>query len=284
MEAFKKLYPEEFFEKFLNEGIRPDGRKLDEKRDVFLSVGSINTAYGSSMVKIGNTSIVTGINAQLGPIDSKVDSQIIINVEVGPLSSANIRPGRPSKTQQVLSSKLYNIIEQTNYINTDNLTVETEEGILYWYIVITLYCLNNDGNLFDACLLGLISALQNVKIPEVKIIKKQYGSGKVVEEKDVIVKQKNKFKKLQLNSDFPCSLSFILINDYLLTDPTYEEEQLQDGVITVIVGSESKKIYDISLICDSIKQDIIKDCISNSINNVDEIISIISNNDNDVVE
>ena len=42
MEAFKKIYPSEFYKKFLAQRVRPDGRGLNGVRKTVVSVGSQN--------------------------------------------------------------------------------------------------------------------------------------------------------------------------------------------------------------------------------------------------
>ena len=46
--------------------MRPDGRSLQKFRPVSVNVGSIKTAEGSAVVKIGNTVVVCGIKAVSG--------------------------------------------------------------------------------------------------------------------------------------------------------------------------------------------------------------------------
>ena len=50
-EAFKRLYPDEFYAKFIAEGVRPDGRPLGRPRPVSVGLGSIGTADASAHVK-----------------------------------------------------------------------------------------------------------------------------------------------------------------------------------------------------------------------------------------
>lgn len=80
MEAFKKIYPEEYYRKFLVHAIRPDGRTLTAIRKTIVSAGvsihwpnsfnhlpgSVTSAHGSSFVKIGSTAITCGIKAEVG--------------------------------------------------------------------------------------------------------------------------------------------------------------------------------------------------------------------------
>jgi len=83
--AYQRLHPRAYLQKFLEENIRPDGRNLDEVRSLqittgkrFLSlspqcllstpssrIGSISTADGSALVKLGATTVVCGVKAEI---------------------------------------------------------------------------------------------------------------------------------------------------------------------------------------------------------------------------
>ena len=51
----------ERIEKYLSEGKRFDGRKLNEFREIFIETGISNKAEGSVRVKIGNTEVLVGV-------------------------------------------------------------------------------------------------------------------------------------------------------------------------------------------------------------------------------
>lgn len=76
MDAFKRIYPEEYYLKFLEQDVRPDGRNLTDVRNTLISVGTISTANGSSFVKIGTTSVVCGIKAEVGQKQSNLKSNM----------------------------------------------------------------------------------------------------------------------------------------------------------------------------------------------------------------
>ncbi|MEQ2257117.1 Exosome complex component RRP43 [Ilyodon furcidens] len=61
--GFKTAEPLEYHRSFLKENCRPDGRELSEFRTTTLNIGSISTADGSALVKMGNTTIICGIKA-----------------------------------------------------------------------------------------------------------------------------------------------------------------------------------------------------------------------------
>ena len=66
---FQRLHPRAYFERFLAEHVRPDGREAEEWRDLFLHVGSISTADGSALVRLGETTIVCGVKAEIAEPD-----------------------------------------------------------------------------------------------------------------------------------------------------------------------------------------------------------------------
>lgn len=47
------------------ENCRPDGRELGEFRTTTVNIGSITTADGSALVKLGNTTVICGVKAEL---------------------------------------------------------------------------------------------------------------------------------------------------------------------------------------------------------------------------
>ena len=60
-EAFKQLYPEQYYAKFVNSNLRPDGRSLDNARATTIGINPIGTADSSALVKMGETTAMAGI-------------------------------------------------------------------------------------------------------------------------------------------------------------------------------------------------------------------------------
>eukprot|EP01119_Soliformovum_irregulare_P001660 TRINITY_DN11394_c0_g1_i1.p1 TRINITY_DN11394_c0_g1~~TRINITY_DN11394_c0_g1_i1.p1 ORF type:complete len:294 (+),score=79.62 TRINITY_DN11394_c0_g1_i1:3-884(+) len=240
MEAFRRLYPSEFYRKFLVHDIRPDGRALYKIRKTTISVGSVSSADGSAFVKIGNTSMVAGISVELGsvPIPAKgeempPDGHVVVNLELLPLCSAKYKPGKPSEDAQVMGEYLNDIAK--TLIDFSSIAIkqksETEQGEQkakwVWFLNTSIYCINHDGNIFDASLIALIAALKDVKLPVI-----EFG-----EDGEVFAgEEKFSLKLLHV----PTSLTFGIIDDYILADPTSEEETLFNGTITVISNDKDQ--------------------------------------------
>jgi len=68
-QIFQRLHPKAYLERFLTEQVRPDGREATEWRDLFVHVGSISTADGSALVRLGETTIVCGVKAEIAEPD-----------------------------------------------------------------------------------------------------------------------------------------------------------------------------------------------------------------------
>jgi exosome complex component RRP43 len=56
-DAFKKLYPHDYLESFLKDGIRPGGRVLGRARATTIGLGTITSIDGSALVKQGDTTV-----------------------------------------------------------------------------------------------------------------------------------------------------------------------------------------------------------------------------------
>ena len=65
-DAFKKLYSDQYYSRFVAEGLRPDGRPLLRARPTTIALGAVTTADSSALVKIGNTTVMAGVKLEVG--------------------------------------------------------------------------------------------------------------------------------------------------------------------------------------------------------------------------
>uniref|UniRef100_A0A8C4QB90 Ribosomal RNA-processing protein 43 n=1 Tax=Eptatretus burgeri TaxID=7764 RepID=A0A8C4QB90_EPTBU len=139
--------PVAYYRRFLKENCRPDGRELGEVRITTLNIGSITSADGSALVKIGNTTVVCGVKG------------VIPNVDLSPLCSARFRPGPPCEQAQVAGQFLADVITSSELVSLEDLCIQ--KGKLVWVLYCDLECLDYDGNVLDACSIALLAALRN---------------------------------------------------------------------------------------------------------------------------
>lgn len=165
--AFQRLYPAEYYAKFLSEGVRPDGRPPGRPRPISIGLGSITTADASALVKVGSATALACIKIQvMVPEEScPKEGQLITSVEVTPMASADIRPGRAGPTTQILCSQVDNILQHA--IDSQQLCIA--EGKAAWMAYLDIYILDADGSLFDVSLLAAVAALQSLRLPQVAL-------------------------------------------------------------------------------------------------------------------
>lgn len=227
---FKTAQPLEYYRKFLEENIRPDGRDLLEFRKTILNVGSISTAEGSALVKLGNTTVVCGVKAEFAVPSQENPNHgyIVPNVDLPPLCSSRFRPGPPNEQAQVLSQFVADTISNCEPVDLKDLCIL--EGKLCWVLYVDVVCLSYDGNITDASLIAAIAALKNTQLHAVTI-NEESQTPEPSETRDISLTIRN----------HPIAATFGIFDDSVLfADPTDEEEGLLTGVVTIVVMDDEK--------------------------------------------
>ena len=198
--------------KYLLEGKRFDGRKLDEFRNIKIETGVSKNAEGSAWVKLGKTEVIVGIkmDAATPYPDTMNQGNLMTNAELTPLSSPNFEPGPPKTPAIELGRIIDRGVRESKYIDFEKLCIK--EGGKVWNLFIDIYSINDDGNLLDAAGIATLAALGDTMIPK-------------YDEENEKVLYKEHDKKLPLSKDMiPLSLTLYKIGDDFVVDPTKEEE------------------------------------------------------------
>ncbi|KAF3967458.1 hypothetical protein CMV_008541 [Castanea mollissima] len=243
VDAFRRLFPLRFYERHLTESIRPDGRPLGRARDTTIALGAVASAEGSALAKIGSTTMLAAIKMEVmtPSMDSPDEGCIAIDFHMPPICSPIVRPGRPAEIAPVVSKQLSDTISSSGMINLKELSLVS--GKAAWMAYLDIYCLDADGALFDAALLSAVAAFSHLQIPAVSlnddgkiVVVSEENGGKL--EKDAVNKER---MKLTLKS-IPFSLTCVLHKNYILADPTAEEESIMETVVTVVLDSSSQLV------------------------------------------
>lgn len=238
-QVYKKLHPRKYVQRFLSSGVRPDGRSLSAgARKPIVTAGSIGSALGSAMLKLGRTTVVAGINAWLAaPSPNAPDEGTFeVHAEAEPFSARLRTHTAATAPNQILSARLASVLSP--HIDLASLCVE--KGVLVWRVVLTAYCVDDDGNVADAALLAAVAALQDLRLPAVSMA----GAGGDAdgeagdegdEDEDVLaVVHEGRTTPLALES-LPLSVSFALVDGCALIDPSAEEEKVADAALALLV-------------------------------------------------
>ncbi|KAA8517104.1 hypothetical protein F0562_017397 [Nyssa sinensis] len=239
VDAFRRLFPLRFHERHLLESIRPDARPLGKARETTLALGAVASADGSALAKIGCTTMLAAIKMEVmtPTMESPDEGCIAIDFHMPPICSPIVRPGRPAEAAPVVSKQLSDTILSSGMINLKELSLVS--GKAAWMAYLDIYCLDADGSLFDAALLSAVAAFAHLQIPVVSlnddgrvvVVPEENEGGEL--EKEPVNKGKRKLKL----SSIPFSLTCILHKNYILADPTAEEESVMETLVTVALDS-----------------------------------------------
>jgi exosome complex component RRP42 len=208
----------------ISAGKRLDERSLHEIRPLQIEIDVIKKASGSAWVKLGKTEVITGIKVETGePFEGLENSgAMIITAEVLPIASPHIEPGPPDEETIELARVVDRGVRESEMLDLSKLVLVP--GKIVYTIFVDCSIINVDGNLFDATSYAVVSALASCKLP-------------VFEIKDDKVVETGKTQEPPITT-IPVSITTVKIGDYLLLDPTTEEEACMDARLTITTNSK----------------------------------------------
>ncbi|KAH9624482.1 hypothetical protein KSS87_016923 [Heliosperma pusillum] len=268
VEVFRRLYPLEFYDRLLDKSVRLDARSLRHFRDSTVAFGAVSSANGSALVKIGSTTMLAAIKMEImtPSVEAPDEGNVAIEFHMPPICSPVVWPGRPVEAAPVISKQLTDTIlrhvNPSEFLLADSYflsfrvkyfvkcsgMIDLKElclvsGKAAWMAYLDICCLDADGGLFDAALLSAAAAFSHLQIPVVSLneegrvfIVSEEEAGK--SKKEAVNKEK---RKLNLRS-IPLSLTCILHKNYIIPDPTAEEESIIETSVTVVMDSSDQLV------------------------------------------
>ncbi|XP_050735267.1 exosome complex component RRP43-like [Eriocheir sinensis] len=225
LQVWRTFEPDSYYKTFLEHNKRPDGRGLAKFRAINIKVGTITTAEGSATVRLGHTTVMCGIKAEIAtPTLRHPDEGFLVpNVELYPCCSPMFKAGPPGEKAIALSQFLKSVLTSAEVLSPSDLCIASNK--LAWCLYCDVICLNYDGNMYDAALIAIMAALQNVKLPEVSYDEESERTT-ISPDKTLPLKLKRK----------PVSATFTMYSGSIqLVDPTAEDEEQGNGEVTVVL-------------------------------------------------
>ncbi|TPX55957.1 hypothetical protein PhCBS80983_g04905 [Powellomyces hirtus] len=224
-ETFKKIHPMEYHRRFLSQGVRADGRVLTKFRKAKISLGSISTANGSAMVRLGDTTVICGVKAEVTePKPAAPKSGFIVpNLDLPPLCSPNYRAGPPPELAQTVSEYIDQVIKSCDLVDPETLCIEPGHAV--WVLYVDVICLNHGGNVMDAALIALVAALKHTLLPKATFYESE-STVRVTEERTVPLMVKQTL--------IPVTFG-VFDGTITLADPTSDEEPHLSTQLTLIL-------------------------------------------------
>jgi exosome complex RNA-binding protein Rrp42 (RNase PH superfamily) len=106
----------------LKEGIRLDGRGVEDFRDLNISFGP---NYGTVHLTLGGTRIFTTVSAEIvRPFpESPNEGQLVFNAEIAPVATAKRPMGRASEEEMLINRMLERCLKRSRAVDTEGLTI-----------------------------------------------------------------------------------------------------------------------------------------------------------------
>ncbi len=208
----------DYIKKIGNEGLRIDGRGLDDFREVSIELDVAKKAEGSAMVTIGDTKVIAGVKMELGTpfSDTPDEGALMVDTDQLQIAFPDWEGGPPSNETIEIARTVDRGIRESKMVDFKKLCVR--EGELIWKVFVDVYPLNYDGNIIDASALAAVAAILSARIPKVENDKVIYGD---------LTKEKLPVQKT------PLTTTFVKIGNQLMVDPGLKEEQLMDARLSI---------------------------------------------------
>ncbi|GMM37588.1 exosome non-catalytic core subunit [Saccharomycopsis crataegensis] len=245
------LNEQEFLTDSLKQGIRSDGRSLDQFRDVEITLGD---QPGYVDVRLGKTRVAVRVSGSITKPyeDRPFEGIFTISTEIGPIAGAFFENGRPSDEEVLVSRLIEKAIKRSGALDVEGLCIVA--GDKCWNIRADIHFMDFDGGFIDASCIGVITALQHFSRPEVTVSGEQ-----------VVVYSTDEREPVKLSIlHVPICVTFALFNpkekeenikggadgneeagEFAIVDATMKEEGLSNGTLTITMN-KNKEICQIS--------------------------------------
>ncbi|KAF3681820.1 putative 37S ribosomal protein S9, mitochondrial-like [Capsicum annuum] len=199
--------------------------ELGSARDSTIALGAVASADGSALAKIGSTTMLAAIKMEVMTpmVECPDEGSIAIEFPMPPICSPLVRPGRPADVASVISKQLSDTILSSGMIDLKELCLVGGKAAWMAYLLLPFR------------IVSLLSLDLNIPVVSLnddgQIVLVSEDTVQLKLEKEPVNKEK---RKLKLNSP-PFSLTCILDKNYILADPTAEEESIMETVVTVVL-------------------------------------------------
>lgn len=210
-------------------GMRLDGRKAEDFRDIEVKLDISKNAEASCSVKIGKTEVYAGVKMGLmTPYpDSPDEGSFMVTMELAPMASDYFEMGRPGIDSVEMGRVIDRGIRESGFLDFKKLSIE--HGEKAWQVFVDLYAINSDGNVFDAAALAALIALGHAKMP-------------VYNKEEDKVEHELSEEPLPLNKEaMSFNMTLHKIGDHIVVDPSFDEEKISDYRVSIAFADHEGK-------------------------------------------
>lgn len=228
-QVYKHINPKKYLKDCLLQGIRPQNdRKFLDYRPCSVSVGILSKCLSSSLVKIGNTTVLCGIRGDFRKPNRKTQDTgfIQINTKIPDISCPDSNQRNLGQSMKLCTSFLNRLFIGMNIIDPKDLCVF--KGELVWVLNVDVLCLNYDGGLWDAAVIGVYMALKTILLPKLEFDMEKH--------KFTINESLKEALKIK---ECPISTTFGVFEEIILADPSLKEERYCRSLFNILIYEDN---------------------------------------------
>ncbi|EGG14605.1 Putative exosome complex exonuclease RRP45 [Cavenderia fasciculata] len=214
----------EFMLSSIQQGLRIDGRRLDDMRDVKISFGK---EYGMVEVQLGRTRVYTSVSCEVAEPRPERPNEgfFVFNTNISQMSNVEVDIGRSNPAELELGRLVERGLKESRAIDTEALCIVAGQKV--WRIVTNIHILDDCGNLLDCASISVITALLHFRKPDVTLVGNE-ATIHTLEEREPV--------PLSIHH-YPVSVTFGFFPDSLMiVDPDAKEEMVIDGKLSFLVN------------------------------------------------
>jgi len=209
----------------LKKNLRRGDRGLLDYRDIEIEIGTIEKAFGSATVRLGDTVVVAGVNFELGTpfLDTPNKAILLVEGEILPTASVEAEAGPPDEHEIEISRVVDRGLRESGMINFEKYVIVPGETVIKIFVDFNI--INDDGNIIDAANLAAVSALATAEMPSIGYIKEN------LEEVNNINIKKIPREPFKIE-EIPIANTVGIFEGKIIVDPDAAEEEVADTLIT----------------------------------------------------
>lgn len=202
---------------------RSDLRRLSETRAL-----KVILSPGQSLLNLGKTSVLSKVSAEIVKPRLASPTEGIFSFSVRISQMSGLHASDLSFKENLLSHWIERTFKKSRVLDTEGLCIQAGEKV--WSISVDAKVLDDDGNVRDALMLGVVTALLGFVRPDVTVS----GVECVVHSPE----EKTPIPLSIHHIPIPITFAFFKQDDFstVVVDPTIEEESVAAGKITVVAN------------------------------------------------
>lgn len=202
---------------------RIDGRNIYDYRKLGITFG---TTHGHVEAQLGNTRVFTQVSCEVvQPSPHKpTEGFVVYSTNISPMSSPGVERSFNKSPENIeLTRIIERCLRESRVIETEGLCIVAGEKV--WKIRVDITVIDQCGNVIDCACIAAVTALKHFKRPDITITGEEVVIHTLEERPPV---------PLSLHhTPFCVTVAFFKDGEYLAVDPTYHEERVMDGRITI---------------------------------------------------